>query len=328
MGEKKTINMAWAINEGIREEMRRDPNVFLIGEDVATVGGPFGVTRGILDEFGPDRCKDTPISEQAIIGLAIGAAAGGLRPICEIMFMNFITLSMDQIYNQASKMRWMFGGQIKLPIVIRTMTAGGWGAGPHHSNTLEAWFAHMPGLKVVMPSTPYNAKGLIKAAIRDDNPVLYIEPLSLYRIKAEIPTDDYIVPIGKAEIVKEGSDLTIVSMGRMLDRAKKAAETLAQEGINAEVIDLLTVNPIDMETIYNSVKKTNRLIIIHEAPKICGVGAEIAAAVQEEVFDWLDAPVVRVAALFTHIAFQPTLEEAYMPQADEVVKKAKEMLGK
>jgi len=327
MGEKKLINFLWAVNEGIKEEMRRDPNVCLFGEDVATVGGPFGLTRGILDEFGPERVQDTPISEGAIVGMAIGAASVGLRPICEIMFMNFITLCTDQLYNQAAKMRWMFGGQIKLPMVVRTLTAGGYGAGPHHSSTLEAWFAHTPGLKVVMPATSYDAKGLIKAAIRDDNPVLYIEPLTSYRIKGEIPTDDYIVPIGKADIKKEGTDVTIISIGRMLERARKAVDKLAEEGINAELIDLLTVNPLDMETIYQSVKKTNRLIIIHEATKVCGVGAEIAADIAENLFDYLDAPIKRVCPPFTHIAFQPALEEAYMPQVDEVVKSAKEMIG-
>lgn len=327
MSDKKPLNFQWAINHGIAEEMRRDPSVFIIGEDVGKPGGPFGVTRGLIQEFGPERCVDTPISEGSIVGLCCGAAAAGLRPVAEIMFMNFITLAVEEFYNQASKMRWMFGGQVKQPFVVRAMTAGGFGAGPHHSSSLEGWFASMPGLKVVMPSNPRTAKGLMKAAIRDDNPVLYVEPLASYKMKMIMPEGDYLTPIGKAEVVKEGSDITIVSIGRMLVEAEKAAATLEQDGIKAEVIDLLTVNPLDMETIYASVKKTNRCAIIHEAKKIMGCGAEIAAALQEDMFDWLDAPVARVAAPFTHIAFHPALEKHYMPDAEKLVAKVKEMIG-
>ncbi len=327
MAEKKPLNFQWAINHGIAEEMRRDPSVFIIGEDVGKPGGPFGVTRGLIDEFGPERCVDTPISEGSIIGLCCGASASGLRPVAEIMFMNFITLAVEELYNQASKMRWMFGGQVKQPFVVRAMTAGGFGAGPHHSSSLEGWFASMPGLKVVMPSNPVTAKGLMKAAIRDDNPVLYVEPLASYGQKMALPEGDYITPIGKAEVAKEGSDITIVSIGRMLTEAEKAVKVLKQDGINAEVIDLLTVNPFDMETIYESVKKTHRCVIIHEAKKVMGCGAEIAAALQEDMFDWLDAPVARVAAPFTHIAFQPALEKHYLPDAEKLVAKVKEMIG-
>lgn len=327
MSDKKPLNFQWAINHGIAEEMRRDPSVFIIGEDVGKPGGPFGVTRGLIQEFGPERCVDTPISEGSIVGLCCGAAAAGLRPVAEIMFMNFITLAVEEFYNQASKMHWMFGGQVKQPFVVRAMTAGGFGAGPHHSSSLEGWFASMPGLKVVMPSNPRTAKGLMKAAIRDDNPVLYVEPLASYKMKMMMPEGDYLTPIGKAEVVKKGSDITIVSIGRMLVEAEKAAATLEQDGIKAEVIDLLTVNPLDMETIYASVKKTNRCAIIHEAKKIMGCGAEIAAALQEDMFDWLDAPVARVAAPFTHIAFHPALEKHYMPDAEKLVAKVKEMIG-
>ncbi len=323
----KPVKFQWAINHAIAEEMRRDPNVFIIGEDVGKPGGPFGVTRGIIDEFGPERAVDTPISEGAIVGLCCGAAAAGLRPVAEIMFMNFITLCVEEFYNQASKMRWMFGGQVKQPLVVRTMTAGGFGAGPHHSSSLEGWFASMPGMKVVLPSNPVNAKGLMKAAIRDDNPVLYVEPLSSYGLKAEIPEGDYITPIGKAEVVKEGNDITIITIGRMRAEAEKAVAKLEQDGVKPELIDLLTVNPIDMETIFASVKKTNRCVIIHEAKKVMGIGAEIAASLQEEMFDWLDAPVARVAAPFTHIAFQPALEKHYMPNAEKLIAKAKEMMG-
>jgi pyruvate dehydrogenase E1 component beta subunit len=327
MADKKPLNFQWAINHGIAEEMRRDPSVFIVGEDVGKPGGPFGVTRGLIDEFGPERCVDTPISEGAIVGLCCGASAAGLRPVAEIMFMNFITLAVEEFYNQASKMRWMFGGQVKLPMVVRAMTAGGFGAGPHHSSSLEGWFASMPGLKVVMPSNPANAKGLMKAAIRDDNPVLYVEPLASYKLKMMMPDGDYITPIGKAEVVKEGKDITIVSIGRMRAEAEKATSVLEGSGIKAELIDLLTVNPMDMETIYASVKKTNRCVIIHEAKKIMGGGAEIAAALQEDLFDWLDAPVARVAAPFTQIAFQPALEKHYLPDAEKLVAKVKEMIG-
>ncbi len=323
----KPLKFQWAINYGIAEEMRRDPNVFIVGEDVGKPGGPFGVTRGIIEEFGAERAVDTPISEGAIVGLCVGAAAAGLRPVAEIMFMNFITLCVEEFYNQASKMRWMFGAQVKVPMVVRAMTAGGYGAGPHHSSSLEGWFASMPGMKVVMPSTPANAKGLMKAAIRDDNPVLYVEPLSSYGLKGEIPEGDYITPIGKCEIVKEGSDVTIVSVGRMLQEAQKGVDSLAKDGIKAELIDLLTVNPLDMDTIYASVKKTNRLVIIHEAKQTMGIGSEIAASVQEKMFDWLDAPVARVAAPFTHIAFHPMLEQEYFPNAGKLVAQVKKMLG-
>jgi pyruvate dehydrogenase E1 component beta subunit len=327
MADKKPLNFQWAINHGIAEEMRRDPSVFIVGEDVGKPGGPFGVTRGLIDEFGSGRCVDTPISEGAIVGLCCGASAAGLRPVAEIMFMNFITLAVEEFYNQASKMRWMFGGQVKLPMVVRAMTAGGYGAGPHHSSSLEGWFASMPGLKVVMPSNPANAKGLMKAAIRDDNPVLYVEPLASYKLKMMMPDGDYITPIGKAEVVKEGKDITIVSIGRMRAEAEKALSVLEGSGIKAELIDLLTVNPLDMDTIYASVKKTNRCVIIHEAKKVMGCGAEIAASLQEDLFDWLDAPVARVAAPFTHIAFQPALEKHYLPDAEKLVAKVKEMIG-
>jgi len=327
MAGTKSLNVQWAINEAIKEEMERDPSVFIVGEDVGKPGGPFGVTRGLIDQFGAGRCVDTPISEGAIVGLCVGAAASGLRPVAEIMFMNFITLAVEEFYNQASKMRWMFGGQVKVPMVVRAMTAGGFGAGPHHSSSLEAWFASMPGMKVVMPSNSYTAKGLMKAAIRDDNPVLYVEPLSSYKLKMEIPVDDYICPIGKAMVTREGKDVTIVSIGRMLLEATKAADKLKADGIEAEVIDLLSVNPIDMDTIYASVKKTNRCVVIHEAKKIMGVGAEIAADLQENLFDWLDAPVARVAAPFTHVAFQPKLEKHYLPDADKLVAQVKKMIG-
>jgi len=327
MSETKMLNLQWAINHAIAEEMRRDPSVFIVGEDVGKPGGPFGVTRGLIDEFGAERAVDTPISEGAIVGLCCGAAASGLRPVAEIMFMNFITLAVEEFYNQASKMRWMFGAQVKVPMVVRAMTAGGFGAGPHHSSSLEGWFASMPGMKVVMPSDPYTAKGLMKAAIRDDNPVLYVEPLSLYTVKGEIPVDDYIVPIGEARTIQEGNDVTVLSVGRMLGEARKALPKLEEAGISVELLDICTVNPLPMEDIYSSVKKTNRLVILHEAKETMGIGAEIAASVQENLFDYLDAPVARVAAPFTHIAFQPLLEKEYLPDADKLIAKVKALIG-
>ncbi|HDZ23775.1 MAG TPA: alpha-ketoacid dehydrogenase subunit beta, partial [Desulfobacteraceae bacterium] len=254
----REIRYIWAINEAIKEEMERDENVVLIGEDVGVPGGSFGATRGLYDLFGPERVFDTPISEAAITGLAAGAAACGLRPILEIMFMDFMTVCMDGIVNQIAKMRYMFGSQYRVPIVIRTPAGAGLNAGPQHSQSLEAWFAHVPGLKVVMPGTPYDVKGLIKAAVRDDNPVIVVEHKALHAMKGEIPEEEYLVPIGKARVKKEGSDVTVVAVSKMVHEALKAAESLAQEGIGVEVIDLLTVSPWDRERVFSSVGKTHR----------------------------------------------------------------------
>jgi pyruvate/2-oxoglutarate/acetoin dehydrogenase E1 component len=320
----KEIRYIWAINEAIREEMERDENVLLIGEDVGVPGGSFGASRGLYDLFGPDRVVDTPISEAAITGLAAGAAACGLRPILEIMFMDFMTVCMDGIVNQIAKMRYMFGSQYTMPIVIRTPSGAGLNAGPQHSQSLEAWFAHIPGLKVVMPGTPYDVKGILKSAIRDDNPVIVVEHKALHGLKGEIPEEEYLVPIGKAHVRKEGADVTVVAVSKMVHESLKAAETLAEEGINVEVIDLLTVSPWDRETVFNSVGKTHRLVVAHEAVKSFGMGAEISAAVSEEIMDELDAPIMRVGAPFVPVPF--SLEKVYLPNADDITTAIKKTL--
>ncbi|MBW1773903.1 MAG: alpha-ketoacid dehydrogenase subunit beta [Deltaproteobacteria bacterium] len=320
----KEIRYIWAINEAIREEMERDENVFLIGEDVGAPGGSFGASRGLYDFFGPERVVDTPISEAAITGLVAGAAACGLRPILEIMFMDFMTVCMDGIVNQIAKMRYMFGSQYHVPIVIRTPSGAGLNAGPQHSQSLEAWFAHVPGLKVVMPGTPYDVKGLIKAAVRDDNPVIVVEHKALHALKGPIPEEEYLVPIGKADVKKEGTDVTVVAVSKMVHESLKSAEALAQEGIHVEVIDLLTISPWDRETIFNSVGKTHRLVIVHEAVKSFGIGAEISAAVSEEIMAELDAPIMRVGAPYVPVPF--SLEKAYLPGAEEIIVAVKKTL--
>ncbi len=305
------------INQAISEEMERDKNVFLIGEDVGIPGGSFGVSRGLYDRFGPERVVDTPISEAAIVGLAAGAAACGLRPVVEIMFMDFMTVCMDGIVNQIAKMRYMFGNQYTMPVVIRTPAGGGLNAGPQHSQCLEAWFAHVPGLKVVMPAFPRDAKGILKSAIRDDNPVIVVENKSLHALKGPIPDEEYLLPIGKADIKKEGLDVTVVATSRMVHEALKAAEILDNENVDVEVIDLISVSPWDRETVFNSVAKTHRLVIAHEAVKNFGIGAEISATVMEEIFDELDAPVIRVGAPFVPVPF--SLEKEYLPDFNDVI---------
>jgi pyruvate/2-oxoglutarate/acetoin dehydrogenase E1 component len=313
-----------AITEALSEEMARDENVFVIGEDVGGPGGAFSATKGLLETFGEKRVRDTPISESAIVGLAIGAAAQGLRPVAEIMFMDFLTVCMDQIVNQMAKMRYMFGGIYKLPVVIRAPCGGGLNAGPQHSQCLESWFAHVPGLKVVMPATPYDVKGLLKASIRDDNPTLFIENKALYAMKGEIPEEEYLIPIGKADVKRAGKDVTVVATSRMVHQSLEAAKVLSNEGIDVEVIDLRTVNPLDKETIFKSVEKTSKLVIAHEAVKAFGIGAEIAAMVCEEMIDCLDAPVLRVGAPFVPVPFN--LENFYLPNSGDVVKAVKKVL--
>ncbi|MBM4331368.1 MAG: alpha-ketoacid dehydrogenase subunit beta [Deltaproteobacteria bacterium] len=321
----KEVRYIRAITEALTEEMARDESVFVIGEDVAYPGGSFSATRGLLEEFGGRRVKDTPISEAAIVGLALGAATQGLRPVVEIMFMDFLPLCMDQIVNQVAKTRYMFGGQYQVPLVIRTPCGGGLNAGPQHSQCLESWFAHVPGLKVVMPATPYDVKGLLKASIRDDNPVLFVENKALYGLKGEIPEEDYLLPIGKADVKKPGKDVTVVATSRMVHQSLEAARTLSEEGIEVEVIDLRTISPLDKETIFQSVEKTSRLVVAHEAVKAFGVGAEIAAMVAEEMIDCLDAPILRVGAPFTPVPFN--LESFYLPNAEDVIKAVKKALA-
>jgi acetoin:2,6-dichlorophenolindophenol oxidoreductase subunit beta len=314
-----------AINNALREEMQKDPTVFIAGEDIANAGGSFGITRGLLDEFGPARVIDTPISESAIVGMAVGASSTGMRPIIEIMFMDFIAVCFDPIINQAAKMRYMSGGQMTLPLVIRTQCGAGVNAGPQHSQSLEALLFHIPGIKVVMPSNPYDAKGLLKAAIRDNNPVVFIENKALYGMKGEVPEEEYTIPIGQAKVVREGNDVTIVALGQMVNKALAVVETLEANGISPEIIDPRTISPLDTETIKQSVKKTGRLVIVHEAVKIGGVGAEIAAMVQEEVFDYLDAPIQRVAAPFTPVPYSKPLENYYLPNENDIIDAVKKI---
>lgn len=315
-----------AITEALEEEMRRDETVFLIGEDLSN-GGAFGATRGLVEKFGKERVKDTPISESAFMGLSLGAAISGLRPVVEVMFMDFITVCMDQVVNHVAKFRYMFGGQYKVPLVIRTLAGAGLAAGPHHSQSLEVWFTHIPGLKVVMPSTPYDAKGLLKASIRDDDPVLFIEHKMLLRVKGEVPEEEYLVPLGKADVKRHGKDVTVVATGKMVHEALEAASRLSREGIEVEVIDPRSLNPLDLETILESVKKTGRLVVVHEAVKFCGFGAEIAAAVAEEAIDYLDAPIKRIGAPFTPIPFSPSLEKEYLPDREDIIRTVREVVS-
>jgi pyruvate dehydrogenase E1 component beta subunit len=316
-----------ALNDALRQEMERDPDVFILGEDVGRFGGCFGVTQGLFEKFGEARVKDTPITESAIIGAATGAAAVGLRPVCEIMFVDFIGVCLDQLFNQAAKMRYMFGGKAKIPMVLRAPQGAGIGAAAQHSQSLEAWFMHMPGVKVAMPSTPADAKGLLIAAIRDDNPVIFLEHKMLYGLEGEVPDEATPIPFGEAAIRREGEDVTIVATSKMVHTALDAAESLAKDGISAEVIDPRTISPLDTATIIASVKKTHGLVVAHEAVKTGGVGAEIAAQVAEAAFDYLDAPIARIGAPFTPVPFSVPLEQAFIPSAADIVQAVKSMRG-
>jgi pyruvate dehydrogenase E1 component beta subunit len=313
-----------AINEALHEEMSRDENVFIIGEDVGAPGGAFGGTRGLLQAFGERRVRDTPISESAIVGLSLGAAMKGLRPVVEIMFADFLPVCMDQIVNQIAKTRFMFGGQFTAPLVIRAPGGAGLNAGPQHSQSLEAWFAHIPGLKVVMPATPADAKGLLKSAIRDDDPVLFLEHKALYASSGAVPEGEHLVPIGKADVRRAGRDVTIITASRMVHAALEAAETLAGQGTDAEVIDLRSLTPLDKDAIFKSVEKTSRLVIAHEAVKSFGLGAEISAMVSEEMIDALDAPVLRVGAPFSPVPFSQ--ERDYLPNASDIVQAVEKVM--
>jgi pyruvate/2-oxoglutarate/acetoin dehydrogenase E1 component len=301
-----------AIRSGLREEMSRDPSVYLFGEDVA-LGGPFGVTNGLAEAFGKNRVVNTPISEGTVAGLAIGAATAGLRPVVEIMFIDFITLAMDQLVNHAAKLHYMSGGQLKIPLTVRVQCGISGTMGAHHSQSLESWITHVPGLKVVMPSTPADAKGLLKAAIRDDNPVVFIEHRGLYWSRGAIADGDHVVQIGKASVVRAGDQVTIVALAKMLQPALEAAEELSSEGIAAEVIDPRSLSPLDTESIVASVKKTTRLVLAHEAVEQSGFAAEIAAKVQEAAFYYLDSPIIRVAAPFAPVPASPALEKTFLP---------------
>ena len=320
----KKMTYAEAIRDGIRVEMKRDPAVYLCGEDVGKFGGCFGVTAGLVDEF-PGRVVDTPISETAIIGSSVGAAAAGLRPIAEIMFVDFMGVCMDELFNQAVKMRYMFGGKAKVPLVVKTIAGAGVAAAAQHSQSMEAWFTHIPGLKTVMPSTPADAKGLMASAIRDNNPVLFIEHKQLLGVSGEVPEDEYLVPLGKASIMRQGTDVTIVAWSWMAQKALAAAEILEKEGISAEVLDPRTLVPLDKASILHSLGKTNKLVIVHEAVKTGGYAGEIAAIVADEGFDLLDSPIKRVTAPDTPVPFSPTLEAAYVPSVDTIVQTVKSL---
>jgi pyruvate/2-oxoglutarate/acetoin dehydrogenase E1 component len=323
----REITYAEAIREALRQEMARDESVFLIGEDVGRYGGAFGVSYGMVDEFGEERVRDTPISEAGIAGAATGAALVGMRPVAEIMFMDLTTLAMDQLVNQAAKLRFMFGGEAKVPLVLRTPGGSGTGAAAHHSQSLEAWFLHVPGLKVVMPSTPYDAKGLLLSSIRDDNPVVFVEHKLLYKTKGPVPEDDYTIPLGVGDVKRPGKDLTLVATSIMVPRALEAAETLAQEGIETEVVDPRTLKPLDDDLIVQSAIKTGRVLIAHEACKTGGVGAEIAARIAEsEAFDYLDAPIRRIAGLDIPVPYNRNLERHMVPQVDDIVAAARELV--
>jgi len=321
----REITFAQATLEAMAEEMRRDERVFVMGEDIARQGGIFGQFKGLPQEFGFDRVRDTPISETAIIGAAVGAALAGMRPVADMHFADFMGVCMDELFNQMAKIRYMFGGQCKVPVVVRAPDGLANRAAAQHSQSIESWFMHIPGIKVVAPSNPADAKGLLKAAIRDDNPVIYFENKILYRELGPVPEGEYIVPIGKANVVKEGKDVTIISYSIAMKHANKAAEILAKDGIDAEVIDLRTISPYDKDTIMESVKKTHRLVIIHEAVKQGGVGAEIAAFVAENAIDYLDAPILRFGAPFVPVPFSPPLEDAYKLNTDEIVEKIRRM---
>ena len=323
----REITYAEAIREALRQEMTRDRSVFLIGEDVGRYGGAFGVSYGLIDEFGEERVRDTPISEAGIMGAATGAALMGMRPVAEIMFMDFTTISMDQLVNQAAKLRFMFGGEAEVPLVLRTPAGSGTGAAAHHSQSLEAWFVHVPGLKVVMPSTPYDVKGLLISAIRDNNPVVFVEHKLLYKTKGQVPEEEYTIPLGVAEVKRPGKDLTIVATSIMVPRALEAAEALAEEGIEAEVVDPRTLRPLDSETIVRSIIKTGRAIIVHEACKTGGVGAEIAATIAESgAFDYLDAPIKRLAGLDIPVPYNRNLERHRVPQVENIVEAARDLV--
>jgi len=316
-----------ALKEGLREEMLRDERVFIMGEDIGrNWGGAFKVTKGLAEEFGDDRVRDTPISENAIAGAALGAAITGMIPVAEIMFGDLITLAMDQVCNQAAKMRYMFGGQTSVPLVLRSVFGGGKNLASHHSQSLEAWFMHTPGLKIAVPSFAYDVKGLIKTAIRDPDPVMFFEHKLVYDRKEEVPDEEYLIPFGKARVHREGDDVTIWGTFLMVHKALEAADELAKQGISAEVIDPRTLVPLDKKTLIDSVKKTGRLVLVTEETKTGATTAEIAAIVQEEAFDWLDAPIKRVNAPDTPVPFSPPLEQVFIPDKDRIISAVREIV--
>lgn len=323
----REITFSEAINEALCEEMERDDKVFLLGEDIGLLGGAFRTTKGLLERFGPQRVIETPISEAAIAGCATGASLNGGRPVAEIMYIDFSTLALDQIVNQAAKMRYMSGGKVKVPVVFRTQGGAGRGNAAQHSQSLETWYCHIPGLKVIMPATPFDAKGLLKSAIRDDTPIVFIEHKSLYFTKGEVPEDEYTIPIGKADVKREGSDVTIIATSRMVLMALEAATKMEESGISVEVVDLRTLVPLDEKTIVGSVKKTGKAVVVHEAVRRAGYGAEITAILQEKTFDCLDAPIMRIAGENTPIPYNLKLEALALPSVDKLVSCIAKLMG-
>src|ERR671937_532932 len=317
-----------AVRDALSTAMRRDDDVFVMGEDIAEMGGSMGVTQGMLDEFGPDRVRNTPISEMAIVGAGIGAAMQGMRPVVEIMYEDFTTLAMEQIVNQAAKHRSMSGGQVKVPLTIRTQGGAGWSPGAQHAQQVEGWFVHVPGLKVVFASTPGDVRGLLWSAIYDDNPVMFFEHRTLYGIKEEVPDELEPIPIGQARVHREGEDVTVVATGRLVHEALAAAKEAEGEGVSVEVFDPRTLQPLDLEALVASVKKTTRCVVAHEAVARMGFGAEIAAVVQEKAFDWLDAPIERVGAKFAPIPFAPVMEDYVVPHAPDVLEAVHRTVGR
>jgi pyruvate dehydrogenase E1 component beta subunit len=320
------ITMREAISQAMWEEMERDPNIFILGEEVGVWGGSYAVTKGFYDHFGAERVRDTPISEAAIIGAAIGSALTGLRPIAELMTINFAFSAMEHIVNEAAKLHYMFGGQFVLPLVIRAVGGGGRQLGATHSQTPDAVFAHFPGLKVVSPGTPADAKGLLKAAIRSNDPVLFIENATLYQLRGEVPEEDYVIPLGQSTVQRTGKDVTIVTYSKGLEISMKAAEELAKDGIEAEIVDLRSLRPLDMGPVIESFKKTNRAVIVEEGWKSYGVGAEVASRIYEQAFDYVDAPVVRVAQKEVPLPYNRALEQSALPQPADVVAAVREVL--
>ncbi len=327
MTETKRITMREAISQALWEEMERDEHVFILGEEVGVWGGTYAVTKGFYDHFGAERVKDTPIAEAAIIGAGIGAAMVGQRPVAELMTINFAFAAMDHIVNEAAKLRYMFGGQFKVPLVIRAVGGGGRQLGATHSQTPDAIFAHFPGLKVIAPGTPYDAKGLLKAAIRSDDPILFIEHATMYQVRGEVPVDlDYVEPIGVSKVQRPGSHVTIVTYAKGLELSTKAADQLAKEGIEAEIVDLRSLRPLDMGPVLESFKKTNRAVIVEEGWRSFGVGSEIATRIYEEAFDYVDAPIRRVAQKEVPLPYNRALEQAALPQVEDVIRAVKEVL--
>src|SRR5690242_8581271 len=317
-----------AVRDALSRAMREDDDVFVMGEDIAEMGGSMGVTQGMVDEFGPERVRNTPISEMALAGAAIGAAVQGMRPVAEIMYEDFLTLAAEQIVNQAAKHRYMSGGQVTVPVTFRTQGGSGWSPGAQHAQQLEAWFVHIPGLKVVFASTPEDARGLLWSAIYDDNPVVFFEHRTLYPLKGNVPEKIEPIPIGKARTHREGEDVTVIATGRLVHESLKAAEEAERDGISVEVVDPRTLQPLDEETLVASVKKTNRAVVAHEAVTRMGFGAEVAAVLQYQAFDWLDAPIERVGAKFAPLPFAPVMEAFVVPHAEDVLAAIKRTVGK